>query len=192
MGRENLARAPPPPKRDSKSSEAVPQSADSGAPDWIRSYDGDGRVELLSGMGGWRADERGVRTFYGAENERQGRESWEDIISNVCVPCLTRSRVSIYLKKVKEHRAARFSSPLQARRPRLFPAPASAASQPKRSVKGLCRGAIASSSLVNCCLPRRLQMITRMSSGGLLTGRDVGGNLAAHVQFSLSRGAAGI
>jgi len=46
MGRENLARAPPPPKRDSKSSEAVPQSAGSGAPDWIRSYDGDGRVDL--------------------------------------------------------------------------------------------------------------------------------------------------
>jgi|HubBroStandDraft_3_1064219.scaffolds.fasta_scaffold1833177_1 hypothetical protein len=47
MGRENLARAPPPPKRYSKSSEAAPQSAGSGAPDWIRSYDDDdGRVDL--------------------------------------------------------------------------------------------------------------------------------------------------
>jgi hypothetical protein len=54
------------------------------------------------------------------------------------------------------------------------------------------RAAIASSPLLLVAMPHHLQMITRMSSGGLLTGCDVGGNLTAHVQFSLSQGAVGI
>jgi hypothetical protein len=96
------------------------------------------------------------------------------------------------IKKVKEHERPAFSLRFRLAVPGFSrPPPARQSGLPDGLGSRSNRFIIPGELQLLVAMPRRLKTITRMSSGGLLTGRDVGGNLAAYAQFRVRRGQRG-